>query len=162
MPSHTLLGVHHGDINPGAAHELQPGVCRLSSHCSQVFAPLSHLGRRRCRDLSANTFGKGAGPHPRARISVFSARPLPLERLCWCPTPMQSLGVAGAWLSQALEGGQGCLRKSRRSSQMLTPRKIRGGPFAKEGGTVDDLPLQTLQKPQVRGMPWDGEGAAGR
>lgn len=124
VPFCTPLGIHRGDVNPGGARGLQPGICRLSSRCPEVFASLFHLSRHRCCDLPANTFGKGAGPHPRARISAFSAHPLPLESLCWCPTPMQSLGVAGAWINQALEGGQGCLHKSRRSLQMLTPCEI--------------------------------------
>lgn len=112
-------------LNPSRAHGLHPSFCQLSSCCLQRFSLLFLLGRRGCRDLLASTFGKGAGLHPQAQICAFSTRPLPLESLCWCPTPMQSLGVAGAWINQALEGGQGFLHKSRRSSQMLTACETR-------------------------------------
>lgn len=96
----------------GALLPLQPYICRPC--CTAFLASLFCVSRRRCCDLSVDTFGKGAGPHPRARISAFSTQPLPLESFCWCPTPMQSLGVAGAWINHALERSQHCFHKSRR------------------------------------------------
>lgn len=72
MPSCTPFNVHSGVISPGGAHGLQPSVCRLSSPCPEVFALLFRPSKSRCHDLPANTFGKGAAPHPRARISAFS------------------------------------------------------------------------------------------
>ena len=46
---------------------------------------------------------------------------------------------------------------------MLTPREIRGASLQR-GTTTRWMmpPLQTPQKLQVRGMPWDGDRAAGR
>lgn len=115
---HSLVGLcsQGWDIVPigGALLPLQPYICRLIPCCPAFLASLFCVSRRRCSDLSADTFGKGAGPHPRARISAFSTQPLPLESFCWCPTPMQSLGVAGARINHALERSQHCFHKSRR------------------------------------------------
>lgn len=146
----TLLLVEHTGWIPASAGCLLAALD--SSPCS------FRVSRRRCCDLPPDTFGKGAGPHPRARISAFSTQPLPLESLCWCPTPMQSLGVAGAWINHALERRQVCLHKSRSGLQMLPPRAIPGGVACKGGCGVGCLFTNT---PKVSDQG-DGVRAAGR
>lgn len=120
-----LLAGHTGRIPASAG-------CLLAAPAS---SPCSfRVSRRRCCDLPPDTFWKGSrSAPPGANLCFQHSASASGEALCWCPTPMQSLGVAGAWINHALERRQLCLHKSRSGLQMLPPYEIPGGVACKGG-----------------------------
>lgn len=123
-----LLAGHTGRIPASAG-------CLLAAPAS---SPCSfRVSRRRCCDLPPDTFWKGSrSAPPGANLCFQHSASASGEALCWCPTPMQSLGVAGAWINHALERRQLCLHKSRSGLQMLPPCEIPGGVACKGGWGV--------------------------